>query len=129
MQSERATYSSTSQTPVDIAGGGFAASGSSLDILAQSASQGALQKAIIDRQDLITEQGYEEQAQNYRNMVSAANLAAAAENNAAKGAAWAAGFNFAAAIGTLFTGGLGGGGSSPPGGAGSGGYHGGAVEG
>jgi hypothetical protein len=41
MQAERASYQSRSQTSSDIAGGGFAASGSGLDILAQSASQGA----------------------------------------------------------------------------------------
>jgi hypothetical protein len=56
MQSERATYQSMSQTKADIAGGGFAASGSGLDIMAQSASQGALQQAVIQRQGLITEQ-------------------------------------------------------------------------
>ena len=131
MQAERQMYSSMSQTKADIAGGGFAASASGLDILAQSASQGALQQAVIARQGLITEQGYEEQSQSYLNMESAANLAAGAEDNAAKGAAWGAGFKFAAAVGSLFTGGvdLTGGGSSPPGGAGSGGYYGGAVEG
>ena len=48
MQAERADCtSSMSQTKADIAGGGFAASGSGLDILAQSASQGALQQAVI----------------------------------------------------------------------------------
>jgi hypothetical protein len=36
MQAERQMYSSMSQTRADIAGGGFAASGSGLDILAQS---------------------------------------------------------------------------------------------
>lgn len=101
MQAERQMYSSMSQTKADIAGGGFAASGSGLDILAQSASQGALQQAVIQRQGLITEQGYEEQAQSYRNMESAANLAAGAEDNAAKGAAWGAGFKFAGALATL----------------------------
>jgi hypothetical protein len=80
------------------------ASGSGLDILAQSASQGALQQAVIQRQGLITEQGYEEQAQSYRNMESAADMAVAAEKNAAKGAAWGAGFEFAGAIASLFTG-------------------------
>jgi hypothetical protein len=35
----------------------------------------------------------------------AANPAAAAENNAAKGAAWDAGFKFAGAVASLFTGG------------------------
>jgi hypothetical protein len=113
MQAERQMYSSMSQTKADIAGGGFAASGSGLDILAQSASQGALQQAVIQRQGLITEQGYEEQAQSYRNMESAANLAAGAEDQAAKGAAWGAGFKFASAIASLLpfpTGGGGGGG-------------------
>jgi hypothetical protein len=129
MQAERQMYSSMSQTKADIAGGGFAASGSGLDILASSASQGALQQAVIQRQGLITEKGYEEQAQSYRNMEAAADMAASAEKKAAVGAEWGAGLNFAAAIGTLFTGGLGGGGSLPPGGAGSGGYYGGAVEG
>jgi hypothetical protein len=90
-----------------------------------------LQKAVIERQGLITEQGYEEQAQSYRNMESAANMAASAEKNAAKGAEWSAALKFGAAIASLATGGLlgGGGGSSPPGGADSGGYYGGAVEG
>ena len=80
----------------------FAASGSGLDILAQSASQGALQQAVIQRQGLITEQGYEEQAQSYRNMESAANLAAGAEDKAAQGAGWSAALKFGAAVGTLF---------------------------
>ena len=114
MQAERQMYSSMSQTRADIAGGGFAA-GSGLDILAQSASQGALQQAVIQRQGLITEQGYEEQAQSYRNMESAANLAASAEDQAAKAAGWGAGFKFAGAIASLLpfpTGGGGGGGGS-----------------
>jgi hypothetical protein len=101
MQAERQMYSSMSQTRADIAGGGFAASGSGLDILAQSASQGALQQAVIQRQGLITEQGYEEQSQSYLNMESAANMAASAEDKAATGAAWGAALKFGAAIGTL----------------------------
>jgi hypothetical protein len=129
MQAERQMYSSMSQTKADIGGGGFAESGSGLDILASSASQGALQQAVIQRQGLITEQGYEEQAQSYRNLEAAADMAASEEKKAAVGAEWGAGFKFAAAIGSLFTGGVGGGGESPPGGAGSGGYYGGAVEG
>jgi hypothetical protein len=120
-------YSSMSQTRADIAGGGFAASGSGLDILAQSASQGALQQAVIQRQGLITEQGYEEQAQSYRNMESAANLAAGAEDQAAKGAAWSAGFKFAGAIASLLPFPSGGGGVPSPGGGSD--YYGGSVEG
>jgi hypothetical protein len=102
---ERATYQSMSQTKADIAGGGFAASGSGLDILASSASQGALQQSVIQQQGLITEQGYEEQAQSYLNMESAADMAASAEKKAATGADIAAGFQFAAGVASLFTGG------------------------
>jgi hypothetical protein len=101
MQSERQMYSSMSQTKADIAGGGFAASGSGLDILAQSASQGALQLAVIQRQGLITEQGYEEQAQSYRNMESAADMAASAEKKAAGGAEWGAALQFGAGAATF----------------------------
>jgi hypothetical protein len=46
--------------------------------------------------------GFQEQAQSYRNMESAADLAAAGENNAAKSAGWSAGLKFAAGIATLF---------------------------
>jgi hypothetical protein len=118
-----------SQTKADVAGGGFAASGSGLDILAQFASQGAVQQAVFQRQGLITEQGYEEQAQSYLNMSAAADMAASAEKKAATGADIAAGFQFAAGVASLFTGGVGGGGGSQPGEAGSGGFYGGAVEG
>jgi hypothetical protein len=96
MQAERQMYQSMSQTRADVAGGGFAASGSGLDILAQSASQGALQQAVIQRQGLITEQGYEEQAQSYQNMEAAANMAASAEKKAAGGAEWGAALQFGA---------------------------------
>jgi hypothetical protein len=57
---------------------------------------------------LITEQGYEEQAQSYLNMESAADMAASAEKKAATGADIAAGFQFAAGLASLFTGGVGG---------------------
>jgi hypothetical protein len=96
MQAERQTYQSMSQTKADVAGGGFAASGSGLDILAQSASQGALQKAVIERQGLIQEQGFEEEAQSYRNMEAAADMAASAEKKAAGGAEWGAALKFGA---------------------------------
>jgi hypothetical protein len=105
MQAERQMYSSMSQTKADIAGGEFAASGSGLDILAQSASQGALQQAVIQRQGLITEAGYEEQAQFYRTMEQAANMAAGAEKKAAVGAEWGAALKSGAGVASLFTGG------------------------
>jgi hypothetical protein len=102
MQSERQLYQSMSGTKADTAGAGFAASGSSLDILRSSAQQGALQQAVIQRQGLITEEGYEEQAQSYRNMEAAADMAASAEKKAGIGDFFSGGVKGAAAVATLF---------------------------
>jgi hypothetical protein len=66
------------------AGAGFAASGSGLDILADSASQGALAKATLGQQGLITEAGYQEQAQSYGIMQSTATQAAGEEEQIAQ---------------------------------------------
>ncbi len=73
------------ETTADVAGAGFAESGSALDILRESASQGALQKAVTAEQGLITEAGYKEQAQSYTNMAAAAGEAASAEKMAGIG--------------------------------------------
>jgi hypothetical protein len=109
MQSERATYQSMSQTRADVGGAGFAASGSGLDILAQSASQGALQKAVLERQGLIQEQGYLEQAQSFRMMESAAEMAGNAEKKAAIGDEITGGLKIATGLASMiFTGGVGG---------------------
>jgi hypothetical protein len=61
------------------AGAGLAASGSALDILADSASQGALAHEVLAKQGLITEAGYDEQAKSYDVMAGAARMAAAGE--------------------------------------------------
>jgi hypothetical protein len=66
------------------AGAGFAASGSGLDILADSASQGALAKATLGQQGLITEAGYQEQATSYGIMQSTATQAASEEDQIAE---------------------------------------------
>jgi hypothetical protein len=66
------------------AGAGFAASGSGLDILADSASQGALAKATLGQQGLITEAGYQEQATSYGIMQSTATQAASEEDQIAQ---------------------------------------------
>jgi hypothetical protein len=64
------------------ASGGFAASGSSLDLLRDSASQGALTHQVLGQQGLITEAGYTEQAESYTTMANAATAAGNAENEA-----------------------------------------------
>lgn len=81
-----------------IAGGGFAASGSGLDILRESASQGALAKEVLGQQGLITEAGYQEQAQSYGVMASTARETAAGEKQIASETEKASGI---AAIGDI----------------------------
>lgn len=66
-----------------VAGAGFAESGSALDILADSARQGALAKATLSQQGLITEAGYNEQAQSYTLMANTARATAAGEEDIA----------------------------------------------
>lgn len=87
----------------DVAGAGFASSGSALDILRDSASQGALTKAVAGEQGLITEEGYKVEAESYRQMGQAARLTADAEDRAADRAPLLAGIHAAAAIGSLFS--------------------------
>jgi hypothetical protein len=88
----------------DVAGAGFAASGSALDLLRESASQGALTHAVASEQGVITEAGYNEQAQSYTNMSTAARMAADAADKAATGADISAVFKGVTAIASIFTG-------------------------
>jgi hypothetical protein len=85
----------------DTAGSGFAASGSSLDILRDSASQGAITHAVLSQQGLITEAGYTEQAQSYQTMQQAAIQAGNAENNAATGSLITGGIKAIAGIASI----------------------------
>jgi hypothetical protein len=102
-QLDRSIYQTIGGQQADVAGAGFAASGSALDLLRDSAQQGALTHAVAGQQGLIQEAGYTEQAQSYQNMSAAAHMAADAENKAATGADITAGIKGAAAIATLFT--------------------------
>jgi hypothetical protein len=104
-QEQRALSKSLGDTSAGIAGAGFSAGGSGLDLLRDSAAQGAMQQAVTKEQGLITEEGYEEQAQSYRIMQGAAEQAAQAEKKAAIGAEWTAGIKIAAGIASIFTGG------------------------
>jgi hypothetical protein len=104
-QQDRQLYMFMGGERADTAGAGFAASGSSLDLLRSSASQGALTKAVLGQQGLIQEAGYQEQAESYQNMSEAATIAGNAENNAANGADVSAIFKGLGAVASLFTGG------------------------
>lgn len=97
-QLDRANFKVLGGQQADVAGAGFAASGSALDLMRDSASQGALTKAVGAEQGLITEAGYQEQAESYTTMSKAARMAADAENNAAFGADITGGLKAAAAI-------------------------------
>jgi len=66
-----------------VAGAGYAASGTALDLLRESASQGALTQQVLAAQGQITEAGYKQQAQSYQNMASAAQVAIDADREAA----------------------------------------------
>lgn len=88
----------------DIAGAGFASSGSALDLLRDSASQGALTHAVLGQQGLITEAGYDEQAKSFQTMQQAAIDAGHAEENAGTFAQITGGIKAVAGIASLFTG-------------------------
>src|SRR6266852_5344230 len=83
VQNEREVYQTISSQQAGVAGGGLAASGSALDLLRSSASQGALSHAIIGQQGLITEAGYQEQHDSYVNMAAALRTAASEEQDLA----------------------------------------------
>jgi hypothetical protein len=102
-QQQRELTMNLGQQQASTAGGGFAASGSSLDILRDSASQGAIAHAVLGQQGLITEAGYQEQATSYQTMSQAAEQAGLAEDNAATNSDFMGAINAVASVATLFT--------------------------
>jgi hypothetical protein len=84
-QEQRDIFKQVGEQQADVAAAGFEASGSALDLLRESASQGALAKAVIGQQGLIEEAGYEEQAQSYDLMAKASRQAAKADTFGAIG--------------------------------------------
>ena len=87
-QAQRSIQSALGQQATDVAAAGFEASGSALDLLRDSAAQGALTKETLGQQGLIEEAGYKEQADSYAIMAQSARLAAQADEKAASGATW-----------------------------------------
>jgi hypothetical protein len=103
-QQQRELTKSLGETVADTAGAGFATSGSAIDLLRGSASQGALQQAVTGQQGLISEAGYREQAAGYEMMANSAVQAGGAEKTAAWGDFIGAGLQGAGAVATLGTG-------------------------
>lgn len=105
-QEQRQIYLGLGTTKADIGAAGFTESGSAIDLLRDSAAQGALTKAVIGEQGLITEAGYDEQSQAYTNMASIARSTAAGERDlahqATRNSYITAGIKGAAALATLF---------------------------
>ena len=82
VQAQRQIFQSIGGTQADVASAGLAESGGALDVLRSSAQQGALARAQVGAQGLITEAGYQEQAQSYQAMAAAADTAAQADKSA-----------------------------------------------
>jgi hypothetical protein len=95
-QQQREITQALGKTTAQVAGAGFADSGSAIDILRSGAQQGAQAQAVLSEQGLITEAGYKEQAQSYSLMASAAGEAASAEKIAGIGSIVAGVLSFGA---------------------------------
>jgi hypothetical protein len=78
-QQERQTSMTIGSQKAQVGGAGLAESGSALDLLRSSASQGALAQSVLVTQGQMQQAGYEEQAQSYGIMSAAAKATAAGE--------------------------------------------------
>lgn len=85
MQADRTILKTLGGQAADVAASGFAASGSALDIMRESAAQGALTKAVLGQQGLIEEAGYEEQVASFALMGEVSRLSAQYSELAAQG--------------------------------------------
>ena len=96
-QKVRQTTMAMGRTASEVAGAGFAASGSGLDIMRSNAQQGSLAQAVTSEQGMVQTQGYQEQQQSFETMATVAGNAAKQANLASIGSFAAAGLSFAAA--------------------------------
>jgi hypothetical protein len=94
-QTARKNFQTIGGQRADVAGAGLAQSGGALDLLRDSTEQAALSREILNRQGLITEEGYRDQATADQAMASAAD-------QAADGAFLSAGIKAAGAVFSLF---------------------------
>jgi hypothetical protein len=100
-QADRQMFTSTGRTTAAVANAGLEQGGSALDILRESAMEGSITKAVIGAQGQITEAGYQEQAESYANMASAAGVAEKADKLSEFGSFAAAGIQAVSAMATL----------------------------
>jgi hypothetical protein len=78
-QSDRQVTQAIGGQAAGVAGAGFASSGSALDLMRDSAQQGALAHGTLASQGAITEAGYTEQAASFTTMANAGRATAAGE--------------------------------------------------
>jgi hypothetical protein len=83
-QVDRSNFQQLGTLEADIGGAGFANSGSAIYLMMDSAKQGDLARSVVTQQGVINIRGYEEQAKSYRNMATAAEMAAAQANKKKK---------------------------------------------
>lgn len=100
-QSDRELFTSIGKTEAALGGANLAASGSGLDILRESAQEGATTRAVVGQQGLITEAGYQEQHDAYMNMAAAAKSAESATGLAGIGSLFGGGLKLFGAIAPL----------------------------
>lgn len=74
-QANRQLYQTLGGQVADVAGAGFAESGSGADLLRDSAEQGAITHALISEQGSIQENAYQQQAVAYEGQAQAASAA------------------------------------------------------
>jgi hypothetical protein len=79
-QLDRSITSTIGGQQAQVAGAGFAASGSALDLLRDSASQGQIARSVAGDQGLITGASYVEQQTSYQTLAQAGVMAATGEN-------------------------------------------------
>lgn len=77
-QTARQLFQTEGAQQTDVAGAGFTESGSALDLLRSTASQGALAKSLVNIQGAISENSYAAQAGAYEGEAAAANEASQA---------------------------------------------------
>ncbi len=106
VQATRATNLSLGAGRAAIGASGLEESGSALDVLADSARQGELHRQIVAQQGLISEAGYQEQADVYTNMVAASGVAVEGAKLASKEHLMAADAEETAAMGNFITAGI-----------------------
>lgn len=107
IQLQRHVFKTLGQQQADVAGAGFASSGSALDLLRSSASEGAMTRAINEEQGTITSNAYEEQAAQFGGMAEAARASAKGQGIGGLLQAGGAGYALYSGLGSLFSSGAG----------------------